>query len=126
VDYIPDQTMRLKLYRRLADMQDEDEVQAMEDEFIDRFGALPQPVAKPVFPDARQAARRSSRAGLGFDGRRSDCHALPALPEGASRHLPNLGTGYALWQECLLDAGWRQMAARAARSGAMRCWMCLL
>ena len=56
VNYIPDQTMRLKLYRRLADMEDESEVQAMEDEFIDRFGALPEPVAQPVLPDAHQAA----------------------------------------------------------------------
>lgn len=42
--YVPDQEMRLKLYRRIADMDSLEEINALEEEFRDRFGRLPQPV----------------------------------------------------------------------------------
>jgi transcription-repair coupling factor (superfamily II helicase) len=43
-NYVPDQTMRLGLYRRIADTQSLDEVEAMVGEFTDRFGSPPPPV----------------------------------------------------------------------------------
>ena len=36
--YIPDQALRLKLYRRLADIHDEAALASIEMEFVDRFG----------------------------------------------------------------------------------------
>jgi len=42
--YVPEQSMRLRLYRRIADVQTLHEVDAFEDEFRDRFGHLPPPV----------------------------------------------------------------------------------
>jgi transcription-repair coupling factor (superfamily II helicase) len=93
LEYIPDQTMRLKLYRRLADMQDEDEVQAMEDEFIDRFGALPEQV-RNLFYQMR-VKLRAEALGLAAVSMEGDQVVLryPALAEGANRHLPNPGPG---------------------------------
>jgi transcription-repair coupling factor (superfamily II helicase) len=44
IDYVPDRTMRLGLYRRLADVQTLDEVENLENEFVDRFGSIPNPV----------------------------------------------------------------------------------
>jgi transcription-repair coupling factor (superfamily II helicase) len=44
IDYVPDRTMRLGLYRRLADVQNLDEVENLENEFVDRFGPIPTPV----------------------------------------------------------------------------------
>ncbi|MCZ2126554.1 MAG: transcription-repair coupling factor [Anaerolineales bacterium] len=41
-DYIPDADLRLRLYRRLADVRDETELDALGAEFRDRFGQLPQ------------------------------------------------------------------------------------
>ena len=43
-EYIPDQDLRLRLYRRIADLRDETEVEALSSEFKDRFGPLPEMV----------------------------------------------------------------------------------
>ena len=42
--YVADKMMRLRLYRRLADIRSLDEVQALEEEFKDRFGPPPEAV----------------------------------------------------------------------------------
>ncbi|RLD11300.1 MAG: transcription-repair coupling factor [Chloroflexota bacterium] len=39
--YIPDRTMRLSLYRRMAELATLEEITDLEEEFEDRFGALP-------------------------------------------------------------------------------------
>jgi transcription-repair coupling factor (superfamily II helicase) len=43
-DYISDQDLRLRLYRRTADLRDEGEIDALANEFNDRFGPLPETV----------------------------------------------------------------------------------
>jgi transcription-repair coupling factor (superfamily II helicase) len=43
-DYVPDKNMRLRLYRRIASLQAIPEVDALAEEFADRFGEPPQPV----------------------------------------------------------------------------------
>ncbi len=43
-DYVPDRTMRLGLYRRIADVQTLDEVDALANEFPDRFGPPPEEI----------------------------------------------------------------------------------
>jgi transcription-repair coupling factor (superfamily II helicase) len=40
-DYVPDLSVRLALYRRLADLDDERDIDAFGAELVDRFGALP-------------------------------------------------------------------------------------
>ncbi len=40
-DYIPDRELRLRIYRRLADIRTEDEIAAVGVELADRFGPLP-------------------------------------------------------------------------------------
>ena len=40
--YVPGERLRLDLYRRLADVRNQEDVDAIEEELIDRFGALPQ------------------------------------------------------------------------------------
>lgn len=88
IEYIPDQTMRLKLYRRLADLQEEDEVQTMEDEFNDRFGQMPEPVANLFFQ--MRIKLRAEKAGLASVSMESDQIVLryPPLPEGMTRKMP--------------------------------------
>ncbi len=93
VEYIPDQNMRLKLYRRLADVKDEQELQTMEDEFIDRFGPLPKPVDNLYYQ--MRVKLRAETAGMASVSLESDQLVLryPPLPEGAARSLPNVGPG---------------------------------
>ena len=40
-DWIPEMALRLQIYRRIGNIQKLDEVDAMRNELIDRFGALP-------------------------------------------------------------------------------------
>ncbi len=93
IDYIADQTMRLKLYRRLADMQNEDDLQTMQDEFIDRFGALPE-AASNLFYQMRVKIR-AENAGLASVSMEGEQVVLryPPLPEGMSRKMPDPGPG---------------------------------
>ncbi len=47
--YVPDKNMRLRLYRRLADTRNLDEVNALAEEFKDRFGELPEAVENLLY-----------------------------------------------------------------------------
>jgi transcription-repair coupling factor (superfamily II helicase) len=90
--YVPDQNMRLRLYRRLADLKDETELMALVDEFTDRFGPLPEEVSSLLFQ--MQVKLRAEQAGLASVSIESDQIVLryPPLPEGASgRSLPFIG-----------------------------------
>ena len=48
-DYVPDDSLRLQLYRRMAGLSSEEEVAAMAQELEDRFGPLPKPVANLLY-----------------------------------------------------------------------------
>ncbi len=61
-DYIPDQNLRLRLYRRIADLRDESEIDALASEFRDRFGALPEMVESLLFQ--MRVKLRAEKAGL--------------------------------------------------------------
>jgi transcription-repair coupling factor (superfamily II helicase) len=49
MEYITDQNLRLRIYRRIADLQSTAEVDAMEEEFQDRFGPIPEEAANLLF-----------------------------------------------------------------------------
>ncbi|MBI9047408.1 MAG: hypothetical protein JEZ06_23180, partial [Anaerolineaceae bacterium] len=48
-DYIPDQKMRLRIYRRLADFGEMQEFDHVEEEFEDRFGPLPEMLQNLIY-----------------------------------------------------------------------------
>jgi transcription-repair coupling factor (superfamily II helicase) len=60
--YIADQDLRLRLYRRIADLRDETEVEAMASEFRDRFGAMPEMVESLFYQ--MQVKLKAEKAGL--------------------------------------------------------------
>lgn len=91
MDYVSDQTMRLKLYRRLADLQSEEECEEMKEEFIDRFGPLPDEIRNLLFYLVVKI--RAERAGLAAVAQEEEQIILrfPTLPEDAPpRKLPSL------------------------------------
>ncbi|MCC7450268.1 MAG: transcription-repair coupling factor [Anaerolineae bacterium] len=49
VDFLPEVSLRLQLYRRLADLHDEAAIDEMRAELTDRFGILPPPVEGLLF-----------------------------------------------------------------------------
>jgi transcription-repair coupling factor (superfamily II helicase) len=60
--YIPDQNLRLRLYRRLANIVDESELDAIRIEFADRFGDPPEMVENLFYQIAVKT--RAEKAGL--------------------------------------------------------------
>src|SRR5215211_2807345 len=117
-DYIADQDLRLRLYRRIADLRDETEIDALASEFQDRFGELPD-MAQNLFYQMR-VKLRAENAGLSAINWESGQIVLrfpPTTEEKEGRRLPDLGPGIRAgknaywcsfgkdedWQEKLLD-----------------------
>jgi transcription-repair coupling factor (superfamily II helicase) len=79
----------LRLYRRMADVQDEVEVQSLEEEFIDRFGPLPEPLGNLLYQ--MRVKIRAEKAGLTSVTAEGEqiVFRYPTLPEGSpGRNLP--------------------------------------
>ena len=93
------------------------EVQAMEDEFIDRFGALPEPVANLFFQ--MRVKLRAEEAGLASVSMEGDQIVLryPPLPEGMTPPDAQSGPG--------VRAGAMPTGCQANRcqNWRERCWM---
>jgi transcription-repair coupling factor (superfamily II helicase) len=68
-EYIPDQDLRLRLYRRIADLRDETEMEAMASEFKDRFGPLPQMVENLFYQmQVKVRAEQAALASVNWEG----------------------------------------------------------
>jgi len=113
-EYVPDRETRLRLYRRLADLRRLDEVDALSEEFVDRFGPLPEAVQNLLFQ--LKAKILAEKAGLAAVSSENGQIVLryPALPEGApARTFPDLGpdlrTGKnAVWLTNTGQESWRE------------------
>jgi transcription-repair coupling factor (superfamily II helicase) len=92
IEYVPDQAMRLRIYRRLADLQDESESQAIAEEFSDRFGPLPVQVANLIFQmRVKLLAEDAGLAAISLEGEQIVLR-YPPLPDSVPpRVLPSLG-----------------------------------
>ncbi|MBG0785500.1 MAG: transcription-repair coupling factor [Anaerolineaceae bacterium] len=91
-EYIPDQELRLKLYRRLADIREVTSLASIEMEFEDRFGPLPDEVRNLIYQiKVKLLAALAGLASVGFEGNQLVLR-YPPLPEGVeSRPLRELG-----------------------------------
>ena len=93
-EYIPDQDLRLRLYRRMADLRDETEIDALASEFKDRFGDPPE-MTQNLFYQMR-VKLRAEKAGLSSVGWESGQIVLryPASAEEKDgKRLADLGPG---------------------------------
>ena len=93
-DYIPDQDLRLRLYRRIADLRDEIEIEALASEFKDRFGELPEMVKNLFYQ--MQVKLRAEKAGLSSINWEGGQIVLkyPTHPDGKeSTRLADMGPG---------------------------------
>ena len=89
--YIADQDLRLRLYRRIADLRDETEIDALASEFEDRFGELPEMVDNLFYQ--MRVKLRAEQAGLSSINWESGQIVLryPSSSEDKERRLPDLG-----------------------------------
>jgi transcription-repair coupling factor (superfamily II helicase) len=81
-DYIADQDLRLRLYRRIADLRDETEIDALANEFNDRFGKLPEMVENLFYQ--MRVKLRAEKAGFASVGWETGQIVLryPSSPNG--------------------------------------------
>jgi len=113
-DYVPDQNLRLRLYRRLADLTDEAAFEALAAEFADRFGPPPEMVNNLFYQ--MRVKMRAEKAGLIAVGMEAGQIVLryPAPPEGMEhKRLPDMGPGVrggknAYWCTFGKDEGWEE------------------
>jgi len=82
--YVPDEPLRLRLYRRLARAQSEEDVASLAAELEDRFGPLPEPVANLLYI----LRVRALAAGLGITGIRVENEQIVVqVPEGITEAM---------------------------------------
>jgi transcription-repair coupling factor (superfamily II helicase) len=113
-NYIADQDLRLRLYRRIADLRDETEIDALSSEFQDRFGELPE-MAENLFYQMR-VKLRAEQAGLSSINWESGQIVLrypPSSDDRDGRRLPDLGPGIrggrnAYWCSFGKDDDWQE------------------
>ncbi len=93
--YISDQDLRLRLYRRIADLRDETELDALGSEFRDRFGLMPEMTQNLLYQ--MRVKLRAEKAGLTSVNMESSGQILLkyAAPVDGSEamRLPDLGNG---------------------------------
>jgi len=111
--YIPERQTRTRLYRRLADLRSQDEIDALSEEFIDRFGPLPEEALNLFYQlKVKLLAEKAGITSVSGEGGQIILR-FPPLPEGeATRALPELGddirTGKnALWIPVTESNGWQ-------------------
>jgi transcription-repair coupling factor (superfamily II helicase) len=88
-NYVTDNKLRLNLYRRIANLQTAYELDELQDEFIDRFGKLPEET-KNIFVQMRirQLAESAGLASVTIEGEQV-VFRYPSLPQGVTkRELP--------------------------------------
>ena len=93
-NYIADQDLRLRLYRRIADLRDETEIDALSSEFNDRFGKLPDMVENLFYQ--MRVKLRAEKAGLSAINWENGQFVLRYPVSGDDRdgaRLPDLGPG---------------------------------
>jgi len=78
-DYVPNQEVRLGLYRRMADVASLDEIDALAEEFNDRFGPLPESVSNLLYQmRVKLLAGEAGLASISMEGNQM----ILRFPEG--------------------------------------------
>jgi transcription-repair coupling factor (superfamily II helicase) len=114
-DYVPDTWLRLKMYRRLAELNSMSEIDEMETELVDRFGPLPRVARNLMYQLRLKALARDAgvrvvtlengRLALRSAGARFDVEELRRILDGRASVSPHgiwlaKGTG---WQQELVQ-----------------------
>ncbi len=112
--YIPDRQTRTRLYRRIADLHAQDEIEALSEEFIDRFGPLPEETRNLFYQlKVKILAEHAGLSSINIEGGQIILR-YPPLPEGeTSRQLPDFGddirTGKnAYWMPVSENVDWQE------------------
>ncbi len=92
--YVSDKAMRLKLYRRLADIHDVSEIEALEEEFRDRFGLPPAEVQNLLFQlQVRVLAERTGLTAINVENKQLALRFPPPRKKDQPMEFPTLPVG---------------------------------
>ena len=92
-DYIPDKDLRLRLYRRIADAHSLQEIERLEREFSDRFGAIPEPLANLFYQiTIRTLAEQVGVSSVSVESGQVTIRFPSLTEDGAVRQYPQLGS----------------------------------
>lgn len=91
-DYVRDANVRIQLYRRLADIQSEEQIDKMKEEFVDRFGLLV-PEVQNLFIQLkfRLLAEKAGLASITIESGQLVLRFPHQVEEGGKKELPSLG-----------------------------------
>jgi transcription-repair coupling factor (superfamily II helicase) len=121
-DYVPDTWLRLKMYRRLADLNSMSEIEEMEKELVDRFGPLPRVAQNLMYQLRLKALARD--AGVGVVTIENGRLALRSGGAGFDREelRPILDGQASVSRYCVWlakEAGWREELVRILKEIAV-------
>lgn len=91
-EYLPDDRLRLQLYRRIADIINPDEINKVKAEFVDRFGPIPEETNNLFWQlELKLIAEKCGLISISIEGEQIVLK-YPPLPEGIkSRDMADLG-----------------------------------
>ena len=92
VDYVRDPNVRVQLYRRLADIQSEEQIERIKEEFVDRFGPLV-PEVQNLFLQLkfRLLTEKAGLASVTIESGQMVLRFPPPVDEGVKKDLPSMG-----------------------------------
>jgi len=112
-EYIPDQNLRLRIYRRLADLRYLNEIDSLKEEFIDRFGLIPDEVSNLFYQiEVKLLAERAGLTSISVEGKQFVLRFPPTPKDTPVRALPILNPTIrvgknAYWLEKKQDDSWK-------------------
>ena len=111
-DYVADTWLRLKMYRRLAELNSMDEIEEMEKELVDRFGPLPGRAKNLMYQLRLKALARDAGVGVVTtdNGRLALWSATGEFPRDELRRVLDGRASISragVWLP--KEAGWREM-----------------
>jgi transcription-repair coupling factor (superfamily II helicase) len=110
--YIPDQSLRLRLYRRMADLRLISEIEPLKAEFLDRFGKMPEEVTNLFYQiEVKLLAEQAGLSSICVEGRQFVLRFPATSKENSVTPLPkisgNIRAGKnAYWMEKGLGRDW--------------------
>ena len=91
-DYVQDDSLRLKLYRRIADISNEDDIRLIIEEFDDRFGPPPEEVINLLYQlRVKLKAEKCDLSSISIEGKYISLKYPPLTEEHKQRELLDLG-----------------------------------
>jgi transcription-repair coupling factor (superfamily II helicase) len=114
-DYIPDQSLRLRLYRRLADLRLISEIEPLKAEFLDRFGKMPEEVTNLFYQiEVKLLAEKAGLASISMEGRQFVLRFPVPAQVSKSTTPPKIRGDIragknAYWMEKGIGNGWMQL-----------------